>query len=363
VEEEKPQPKDPTLVGVGQVRPSGTAVVVGAVGPRAREPVHASETQRWIFEPKAEGSRKPVAEAQPPTGDTVDEGWPEDPPPPSEALLASAASADADVPDVAAEASVAIVPPPVVAIAEAKVEPAVEAKVEPAVETNVEPAVETKIEPAVETKVEPPAKGNVKRARSEPAPPLPVVERLASVPDQSPGRSRWLALLALLLIAVGAGAWWFRSAHAVAARATPTAPTASERPTPEPSGSAAATALPSASTSARPTEATPAPAPTDSSATPEPTASFDARAAKRALDATAKAVANCRRGKTFGAARATVTFGNDGVVSSCTLGASFAGTAAGACVTEALSAVHVPPFRGKPGVVVHRFVVTPKHSE
>jgi hypothetical protein len=92
-------------------------------------------------------------------------------------------------------------------------------------------------------------------------------------------------------------------------------------------------------------------------------APFDPRSAEHALSATAKTVANCRHGKFFGAGRATVTFSNDGAVSACVLPAAFAGTATGTCVTDALSAVRVAPFRGKPKPIGHRFVVAPKRVE
>jgi hypothetical protein len=46
-------------------------------------------------------------------------------------------------------------------------------------------------------------------------------------------------------------------------------------------------------------------------------------------------------------------------VSHVVLAAPFAGTATGACVTEALGAAQVAPFSGKPGVVFHHFYVAP----
>jgi hypothetical protein len=79
-----------------------------------------------------------------------------------------------------------------------------------------------------------------------------------------------------------------------------------------------------------------------------------------ALDSTAKTVAACRRGKLFGPAQATVTFGNDGAVSRCVVSPPFLGTPTGACVAEALSEARVPPFLGKAGTVVHKFTVSKK---
>jgi len=80
-------------------------------------------------------------------------------------------------------------------------------------------------------------------------------------------------------------------------------------------------------------------------------------AAKQALDATASTVAGCQRGQVFGPAFAIVTFGNDGAVRRSAVSPPFLGTAAGMCVARALSQARVPEFAGKPGVVVHHFVV------
>jgi hypothetical protein len=80
-------------------------------------------------------------------------------------------------------------------------------------------------------------------------------------------------------------------------------------------------------------------------------------AANQALHATAIAVARCQRGKVVGRAHAIVTFGNDGSVLRCAVSPPFLGTAAGTCVAKALSQARVPGFVGKPGVVVHHFVV------
>jgi hypothetical protein len=88
-----------------------------------------------------------------------------------------------------------------------------------------------------------------------------------------------------------------------------------------------------------------------------PASAFDTVAAKHALDATASTVARCQRGQVFGPAYAIVTFGNDGAVRRCAVSPPFLGTFAGMCVTKALSQARVPAFEGKPGVVVHHFVV------
>jgi hypothetical protein len=87
---------------------------------------------------------------------------------------------------------------------------------------------------------------------------------------------------------------------------------------------------------------------------------FNSYAARVALDATSHEVAKCRRGKAFGIALATVTFVNDGSVSERVVSPPFAGTPAGACVADALAEAHVPPFIGKPGVMVYRFYVAQK---
>jgi hypothetical protein len=88
-----------------------------------------------------------------------------------------------------------------------------------------------------------------------------------------------------------------------------------------------------------------------------PESAFDAVAAKQALDATASTVARCQRGQVFGPAFAVVTFGNDGAVRACAVSPPFLGTSAGMCVAKALLQARVPAFVGKPGVVVHHFVV------
>jgi len=348
--EEKPQPKDPTLVGVGR---SDTARVAGAVGHRDREPKYATETQRWIFEPKAEGESQHVAESRSSATDALDDGWTDDPPA-SEAPSPPAPSADDatevedERPVVAADAVEAVALPPVAAIAEAKT---VEAVAPPP----VVPITKAKAEPVLEP------------ANVHPDRPMPAEELAPAVPERPRSRAPWGALIALLIVGGAAGMWWRRSTpRAVEATTPPTVtPAASEsaRSNSTTAATGAAAGTPASSASAPPTEATPTTAPAASAPSPDPTAPFDARSADHALSATAKTIANCRHGKIFGAGRATVTFGNDGAVSACVLPTAFAGTATGACVTDALSAVRVPPFRGKPKPVAHRFVVAPKRVE
>jgi serine/threonine protein kinase len=112
----------------------------------------------------------------------------------------------------------------------------------------------------------------------------------------------------------------------------------------------------------------PGPAPPPSSAESPPMASapshpatrgFTTWTAKRALDGTAADVGRCRRGDKWGVASATVTFANDGSVQHVSVGVPFTGTPTGQCVADALGAVHIPSFGGRPGVLVYRFFVAP----
>jgi hypothetical protein len=113
--------------------------------------------------------------------------------------------------------------------------------------------------------------------------------------------------------------------------------------------------VPSASASADPADAGAASA--EASAPVTPLAHFSKTDAKAALDATAKDVARCKKGKGWGPAWATVYFGNDGSVSRVVVGPPFGGTGTGACVSEALQTAKMTPFGGKPGVMTYRFVV------
>jgi serine/threonine protein kinase len=98
-----------------------------------------------------------------------------------------------------------------------------------------------------------------------------------------------------------------------------------------------------------------APSPTASG--PESKARFSAFAAQRALDATARDVARCKRSSNWGVARASVTFATDGSVDHVLIGPPFTNTPTGQCVGEAMSSVHVPPFGGKPVVYIAQFFV------
>jgi hypothetical protein len=421
VDQQKPLRKGRTLVGVG---PSRKAVVVGAVGPREREPVEASETRRWIFEPKADGEGDESASGvRASETDSLDDGWSEDPPPSPPPSPSGPAEDKTDVavaaPDagdtVTLESSDAVsvvdsreaagaVPPRKAATVDSReavtatdVRQAVIAlnpgdavrrvdageaagtmdRHEAVTAVNTHDAVtgvDTRdtVVSAVARKAAtaPPvpaiAEAKAEPASVEPAPPLTTAEPLPVVPVQIRSRTRWMPVVALLVVAGAAGVWWHRSTERAPVGAeTPAIPTASATATAAPTTttSSAAAAAPAPAPSASPLETAPAPAPSAAAPSPAAAVSFDAKAAKHALDATAKAVANCRRGKTFGTGKATVTFGNDGAVSASVLGAPFAGTPSGACVTEALSGARVAPFHGKPAVVVHRFVVASKRAE
>jgi len=439
VDQQKPLRKGRTLVGVG---PSRNAVVVGAVGPRERAPVEASETRRWIFEPKADGEGDESASGvRASETDSLDDGWSEDPPPSPPPSPSGPAEDKTDVavaaPDagdtVTLESSDAVsvvdsreaagaVPPRKAATVDSReavtatdVRQAVIAlnpgdavrrvdageaagtmdRHEAVTAVNTHDAVtavnthdavtvvnthdavtvvDTRdtVVSAVARKAAtaPPvpaiAEAKAEPASVEPAPPLTTAEPLPVVPVQIRSRTRWMPVVALLVVAGAAGVWWHRSTERAPVGAeTPAIPTASATATAAPTTttSSAAAAAPAPAPSASPLETAPAPAPSAAAPSPAAAVSFDAKAAKHALDATAKAVANCRRGKTFGTGKATVTFGNDGAVSASVLGAPFAGTPSGACVTEALSGARVAPFHGKPAVVVHRFVVASKRAE
>ncbi len=93
---------------------------------------------------------------------------------------------------------------------------------------------------------------------------------------------------------------------------------------------------------------------------PQSSARFSAFAAQRALDATSRDVARCKRSQTWGVAMATVTFANDGSVDHVLVGPPFTGTPTGQCVGDAMSSVHVPPFGGKPAVYIAQFFVPPR---
>ena len=74
---------------------------------------------------------------------------------------------------------------------------------------------------------------------------------------------------------------------------------------------------------------------------------FSRGAALAQLGAAASRAAKCKRASgPSGSGRATITFAPDGSVAHVTIGAPFSGTATGACVTGAYSAMHVPAFTG-----------------
>jgi hypothetical protein len=197
---------------------------------------------------------------------------------------------------------------------------------------------------------EPPTAAPVQLATVPPAPLVPAATRAKESTGVEGARrgKRWVALAALALGAGGAGLLAYRSGSDSVA--TPSLPTATTD-TAIASVTATAFALPLAS-SGPPVADTPPPLPLTSTTT-----AFDAVAAKQALDATASTVARCQRGQVFGPAYAVVTFGNEGEVRRCAVSPPFLGTSAGMCVARALSQARVPAFAGKPGVVVHHFVV------
>ncbi len=80
---------------------------------------------------------------------------------------------------------------------------------------------------------------------------------------------------------------------------------------------------------------------------------FQNAAAIRALDGRWRVVAKCRRGKTWGKAPTTVTFANDGSVTHIDVGAPFAGTPTGDCISDTLAATRVAPFEEKAAVVAY----------
>ena len=202
---------------------------------------------------------------------------------------------------------------------------------------------------------EPPTAAPVQLATVPLAPPVPTARPVKESTGVEGARrsARWVALAALALSIGGAGLRAYQSGrHSVAAPSPPTAATATAT-TATASATATVSALLTASASSAPpvVESPPLPASTS------PASAFDALAAKQALDATTSAVARCRRGKVLGPAHAIVTFGNDGAVRRCAVSPPFLGTVAGMCVANALSQARVPAFVGKPGVVVHPFVV------
>jgi cytoskeletal protein RodZ len=133
-----------------------------------------------------------------------------------------------------------------------------------------------------------------------------------------------------------------------AVQSTATATTSVEAPPPP---SAAPSALSSAAVSAGSASASASPE------VPDAGTHFNPAAARKALDAASHEVAHCRKDKTWGSAKAKITFAGDGSITQVALGPPFRGTASGDCVTETLSAVHAPPFAGKPATIEYTFFV------
>jgi hypothetical protein len=81
-------------------------------------------------------------------------------------------------------------------------------------------------------------------------------------------------------------------------------------------------------------------------------AAFDAEAAKRAVLGQLTKVAACKEaGSPVGQTSAAITFAPSGKVSGVTLGAPFAGTSTGTCMSAAFKEVQVAPFTGAPATV------------
>jgi serine/threonine protein kinase len=93
-------------------------------------------------------------------------------------------------------------------------------------------------------------------------------------------------------------------------------------------------------------------------APPEPPmAPFVVSTAWRALFATSRQVADCRRGPVWGGTTATVTFGSDGSVTKIAFRRPFTSSATAACVADVIRSVRTEPFAGDSGVVDFWFYV------
>jgi serine/threonine protein kinase len=170
----------------------------------------------------------------------------------------------------------------------------------------------------------------------------------AVVEARSRKRNRTLSLFAVMLLLAAGGAAFFFGAwrrHHAQPVAANVAPPASVVPVPSASASASADSSDAAAASV------------EASAPLTPIAHFSKTDAKAALDATAKDVARCKKGKGWGTAVATVAFGNDGSVSHVAVGPPFGGTGTGACVSDALQTAKMPPYGGKPGFIQYHFFV------
>jgi hypothetical protein len=100
----------------------------------------------------------------------------------------------------------------------------------------------------------------------------------------------------------------------------------------------------------------PEPAPVEPAPT-EPLAPFVVSTAWRALYATSRQVADCRRGGVWGGTTATVTFGSDGSVTKIAFRRPFTGSATASCVSDVLRSVRTEPFAGESGLVDFWFYV------
>ena len=223
-----------------------------------------------------------------------------------------------------------------------------------AVTTPLAPRVETPALPAVivamETPVPTPAPGELPPV-PPPSPTFPGIEQSRRV---SRARRVWVVALAAV---VGLGAGTVLVALFLQHRAGAGAESGRAEMSAMPPAPAPVPAPASSSDSAPGSASSPVPAP---AVTLPPLDHFPAGTAKQALDAVSGEVTKCRKGKVWGIATATVTFGNDGAVSHVAISVPLTGTATGACVSDTLSTAHVPPYAGKPGVVAYRFFVSAK---
>ncbi len=178
--------------------------------------------------------------------------------------------------------------------------------------------------------------------RAPQSPTFPIIE--TPVPRRRSSATLASVLAGVVGASIGVGLVVAVMRHRPAPPPVDTSVTASASAPPVASASASATASASASAS-------------DTSGGPPPTAHFPAGTAKQVLDAAAKDIAHCKRGKVWGIASANVTFANDGTVAHVAISVPFTGTSTGQCVSDALTAAKVPPFAGKPGVIAYRFFV------
>jgi serine/threonine-protein kinase len=225
-------------------------------------------------------------------------------------------------------------------------------------------------------------------------PPPTTVEAPASAPPRR-ARALGVTLVALALVALGAGTWSERSrlsslasaafapspAHVSAARpnppvspATPVSVASSAAPAaPFAPAVAPATTLTSAVASSEPErarvprEATSTERPVNETPPPERARarvrarSFDPTRAATELFAAAERATRCTKsGAPSGAGRATVTFAPNGTVNRVSFSAPFAKSAAEACLRDAFTTARVPAFDGDARSLEQRFrVISP----